>query len=129
MYNSLEVRTPFLDTDIVEFANSLPIKLKCKGLQRKYILKKLLEGKLPKEIIYRKKKGFGMPIAKWLRTDLKPLVDELLNKEFINEQNIFNYDYIKTLVDDHMNMIRDNRKYIWTLLVFQMWYKRFFIQK
>lgn len=129
MYNSLEVRTPFLDTDIVDFANSLPITLKCKGLQRKYILKKLLEGKLPKEIIYRKKKGFGMPIAKWLRTDLKPLINELLNKDFINEQNIFNYDYIKVLVDDHMNKVRDNRKYIWTLLVFQMWYKRFFIQK
>ncbi len=129
MYNSLEVRTPFLDTDIVDFANSLPIKLKCKGLNRKFILKKLLEGKIPREIIYRKKKGFGIPIAKWLRSDLKPLIEELLNKDYINKQNIFNYDYIKILIDDHMNMTRDNRKYLWSLLVFQMWYKKFFIEK
>jgi asparagine synthase (glutamine-hydrolysing) len=121
MYNSLEVRAPFLDFQLVDFVNTIPANLKLKGLKTKYILKKLMEDKIPKEIVYRKKKGFGMPIAKWLENELKPFCLDLLSKERINNQGIFNYCFIEKLLKDHFDHKKDNRKLIWTLLVFQMW--------
>ncbi len=122
MFNSLELRSPFLDFELANFVNSLPQKFKYRGKHTKYILKKLLEKKLPQEIIYRKKKGFGIPIAEWLCTELKPLTLEMLDKKRIEEQGLFNYSYIKQLLDDHFAHRKDNRKLIWTLIVFQLWY-------
>jgi asparagine synthase (glutamine-hydrolysing) len=124
MWNSLEVRAPFLDTRVVDLANNLPLQYKFKGFERKYVLKKLLEGKLPDDIIYRKKKGFGIPLAEWLRGDLKPLVSELLGNNFVSRQGIFNHDYIASVVEEHMSGKKDNRKQLWTLLVFQMWWEK-----
>lgn len=125
MYNSLEVRTPFLDTDVVDFANSLPLKLKLCGLTTKYILKKLMEDKLPKEIVHRPKKGFGVPMAEWLSNELKPLALDLLSEERIKKEGLFNYDYIKKILEDHFSKRKDNRKLIWTLMVFQNWQEKF----
>jgi asparagine synthase (glutamine-hydrolysing) len=71
MATSLEVRSPYLDVEFAEFANNLPSKLKLKGLTRKYILKKSLGPKLPKEILNRGKKGFGISLAKWFNNELK----------------------------------------------------------
>jgi asparagine synthase (glutamine-hydrolysing) len=126
MFNSLELRSPFLDFELADFVNSLPQAFKYKGRHTKYLFKKLLENKLPKEIIYRKKKGFGIPIAEWLCTDLKPLTLEMLSEKRIKEQGLFNYKYIKQLLEDHFSHKKDNRKPIWTLLVFQLWYENFF---
>jgi asparagine synthase (glutamine-hydrolysing) len=126
MWNSLEVRAPFLDTNVVTLANSLPLEYKFKGLTRKYILKKLMEGKLPQGIIYRKKKGFGIPLAAWLREELRPLLDKYLSKEFIEKQGIFKHSYVKLIVDEHLAGKSDNRKELWTLLVFQMWWANWF---
>jgi asparagine synthase (glutamine-hydrolysing) len=124
MMNSLEVRAPFLDTRVVDLANHMPSDFKFKGLTRKYILKKLMEGKLPKEIIYRKKKGFGIPIAEWLRGDLKPLVLDYLGPESIRTMGLFDAQSIEKLLKDHFAGTHDNRKQIWTLLIFAMWYRR-----
>ncbi len=125
MMNSLEVRAPFLDTRVVDLANNLPSSFKIRGLVRKFILKKLMSDKLPKNIIYRKKKGFGMPIAEWLRTDLKPLVLKYLNKDIINKQGFFRYEYVEKILNDHFSGAVDNRKKIWTLLCFSLWYENF----
>lgn len=124
MFNSLEVRTPFLDYKLVDFANSLPNKYKIRGTKRKYILNKLMEKKLPPEIIKRKKKGFGMPMAAWLAKDLKPLALDLLNEDSIKSQNLFEPAFITDLLKNHFEKKQDNRKTIWTLLVFQMWYNK-----
>lgn len=121
MYNSLEVRAPLLDYQIVDFVNSLPLNFKINGFKTKHILKKLMEDKLPKEIVYRKKKGFGMPMAAWLTKELKPLVFDLLSETKIKNQGLFNYQYINKLLNDHFSHRTDNRKLIWTLMVFQMW--------
>lgn len=123
MFNSLEVRAPLLDTRVVDLANHLPVSFKFKGLEKKYILKKLMTGKLPSEIIYRKKKGFGMPIGEWIRGDLKNLVLETLGRKSLSEINLFNIDYVEYLVDQHMSGQKDNRKQIWTLLMFALWWK------
>ena len=127
MYNSLEVRAPFLDTDVVDFLVNVPLSLKLHGFTTKYLLKKLMEDKLPRDIVYRKKKGFGIPLAEWLGGELKPLVLEMLSEERLKKQGLFDPTYVKGLLDDHFSKRADNRKPLWTLLVFQMWYDRWYI--
>tara|TARA_Y100000031_G_scaffold157149_1_gene216775 strand:+ start:5170 stop:7032 length:1863 start_codon:yes stop_codon:yes gene_type:complete len=124
MFASLEVRAPFLDYRLVEFVNSLPYHLKLKGWTTKYILKQVMKGKLPDNIINRPKKGFGIPVAKWIRKELKGLALELLEESKIKKQGIFNYPYIKQLLNEHFSGHRDNRKLIWTLMIFQMWQEK-----
>ncbi|MCK5416136.1 asparagine synthase (glutamine-hydrolyzing) [Candidatus Parcubacteria bacterium] len=122
MMNSIEVRTPLLDYELVEFANKLPLKYKINGFKTKYILRKLMEGKLPLEIIKRKKKGFGMPIASWISGDLKTMILDYLSEDVIKKQGLFNHIYINKLLSDHFSKRKDNRKKIWTLFMFQLWH-------
>ncbi len=82
-----------------------------------------MKDKLPKNIVYRPKKGFGMPVAKWIRGELKDFTLSLFEEKKIKEQGIFNYPYIKRLLKEHFSRDKDNRKLIWTLMVFQMWQK------
>lgn len=125
MANSLETRAPFLDKDFIEFANSIPPKYKLHNFTTKYILKKSLEGKIPNEILYRRKKGFGVPIGEWFRKDLqKPLI-EIVNGEIIKDNSIFNPAAVKKLIDDHINLKADNRKQLWTLFIFANWKKTY----
>jgi len=124
MYNSLEVRAPFLDFQLADFINSLPLNYKLKGLETKCILKELMKDKLPKNIIYRKKKGFGIPLTQWLKKDLKNYMLEVLSKEEIIKTNIFNYDFVNKLIKEHLNNKKDNRKILWNLIIFQNWYKK-----
>jgi asparagine synthase (glutamine-hydrolysing) len=124
MYNSLEVRAPFLDTNVVDLANSLPLKLKLRGLTTKYILKKMMQDKLPKEIVWRKKKGFGVPVAHWISNELKPLILEKLSAERINREGLFEYSEVKRILNEHFSGQKDNRKQIWALLVFELWQEK-----
>jgi asparagine synthase (glutamine-hydrolysing) len=84
-----------------------------------------VEGKLPREIIKRPKKGFNMPVAHWLTNELRGLVLDMLSEERITRQGFFNYPYVKCLLDDHFARRRDNRKLLWTLLVFQLWHDKY----
>ena len=119
---SLEARAPFLDYTFVEFVNSIPSHLKLKGLKSKYILKQAMRGKLPPEILARGKKGFGIPVAKWFRGDLKDLVADTLSTARIKEQGLFNHLTVERLLTEHLQGTRDNRKELWTLLMFQLWF-------
>lgn len=118
---SLEVRAPFLDYTFVEFANSIPAALKLKGLNSKYILKKAMQNKLPREIIGRGKKGFGIPVAKWFRNGARSLMLDALSESQIRRQGIFNPAEVSRLVDEHLRGRKDNRKQLWTLFIFQLW--------
>lgn len=113
MYNSLEVRTPFLDRYIVEFLNTLPKKYKQREFEGKFLLKKLMEDKLPSNIVYRAKKGFGIPLSDWIRNDLKSIIHETL----IVEDNLFNRSYIERLLNEHYAKKQNHRKLIWNLYV------------
>jgi asparagine synthase (glutamine-hydrolysing) len=121
MYNSLEVRAPFLDFQLADFVNSLPLNYKLRGLKTKYILKKLMEGRLPKKIVYRKKKGFGVPLTAWLRKDLKKYMLENLDRSEIDKLGLINYQTVAKLIKDHLGKKADNRKVIWNLIIFQHW--------
>jgi len=125
MANGLEVRSPLLDKDLVEFACRLPTNLKLRGLTTKFLLKRAAEGFLPKPIIYRHKQGFGIPLAKWLNAELKSFMLDHLSEERIRRQGLFDYAAVKRLIDEQLSMTKDNREPLWTLLVFQSWYDRY----
>ena len=125
MATSLEVRSPFLDVEFAEFANKLPSRMKLKGFTRKYILKKSFQGRIPRKILFRKKKGFGVPLATWFKEELRPLLLDTFSPTQLSREGFFNARAIMTLLDDHFKGKKDNRKQIWTLLMFQMWKERF----
>jgi asparagine synthase (glutamine-hydrolysing) len=126
MAASLEVRLPFLAYPMVEFALSLPSSLKVKGLTSKYLLRQVAATCLPDKIVGRPKKGFGIPVGKWLKQDFKPVADELLCESFVRQQGLFRWEYIKDLIDQHHTGKVDRRKELWTLLMFQWWWRKFF---
>lgn len=124
MYNSLEVRSPFLDTDVVRFLVNVPKRLKLRGFTSKYLLKKLMDGKLPHDVINRKKKGFGIPLSKWLNNELKALCESALSSAEISSQGLFNPEYVEKLKQDHFSGASDNRKQLWNLMIFSLWHKK-----
>jgi asparagine synthase (glutamine-hydrolysing) len=125
MASSLEVRAPFLDYELVEFVTGLPPGLKLKGLTSKYILKKAMKNLLPNEVIQRKKKGFGVPIAKWVKGRLKNLFEDLLSPNRIKREGFLNPEHVTSLLQDHLHNTKDNRKQLWTLLIWELWVNRY----
>jgi asparagine synthase (glutamine-hydrolysing) len=125
---SLEARAPMLDYTFVEFVNTIPVHLKLNGLKTKYILKKAMRDKLPPDIATRGKKGFGIPVAKWFKTDLKELVLDTFAESRIQQQGIFHAPTIARLLDEHFRGVKDNRKPLWTLFMFQMWHENYLKQ-
>ena len=126
MNNSLEVRVPFLDHDVVNFANSLPDKYKIDHNFKKKILQDAFRDMLPKELYNRPKQGFEVPLLNWLKTDLDHKIRHIyLDREFIEEQGIFNYDAIHDIINKlHSNNPEDSHATVWALIVFQSWYKK-----
>ena len=125
MAASLEVRVPFLNNDVVDFAMSLPIELKLKRFQGKHLLKQAMADVLPREVITRSKKGFNMPVAHWLTDELKQLTTDYLSPARLARQGLFNATAVQRLMDGHLTRQRDNRKQLWTLLMFQLWAERY----
>ncbi|MBU6142093.1 asparagine synthase (glutamine-hydrolyzing) [Patescibacteria group bacterium] len=126
MLNALEVRAPFLDRSIVDFVAPLPYAFKLRNLRTKYILKELMKDRLPKRIVMRTKKGFGLPIARWLKGDLKEFCDETLSRKNIDGIGVLNYGYVEGLKQDHFSGRADNARQLWALMVFVAWHKRNF---
>ncbi len=124
MHYGLETRAPFLDHALAEFVFSLPYHYKYRNGTTKYLLKKLMEDKLPQGIAHRKKKGFGIPLARWLRGPLRDFCLETLAEDKLRSQGYLNPEYVSKLIDDHMSGARDNRKELWNLMVFQIWRDR-----
>jgi asparagine synthase (glutamine-hydrolysing) len=122
---SLEVRAPFLDPRIAQFAAQLPLQYKLKGSKGKYILKKAVEPLLPKNILNRPKKGFGVPIAEWLKGRLNPMMHDLLDSNRLKNQGLFNEKFVQKLIKEHETNAASHHKQLWTLLVFQLWFDNF----
>jgi asparagine synthase (glutamine-hydrolysing) len=122
---SLETRAPFLDPRIAEFAASLPLSYKLRRQKGKIILKQSVKELLPPEILDRPKKGFGIPIADWLKKRLNPLLHDLLAPQRLKEQGLFDSDYVQKLIVEHESGRASRHKELWTLLVFQLWFNNF----
>ena len=126
MLNSLEVRVPFLDKELVEFLAKLSSNFKLKSLyNKKYILKKSLKNKLPKRIINKKKLGFNLPVNVWFKNSLNNELKGVLNSEVFGKIGLFNEDYIELIINEHLNMKRDWGYQLWGLLIFTMWWDNF----
>jgi asparagine synthase (glutamine-hydrolysing) len=122
---SLEVRAPFLDPRVAEFAASLPPNYKLRGRKTKYILKRAIEDYLPPFVTRRGKKGFGVPVAEWLKGKLRPLARDLLSPDRVRRAGVFNPEYIAQLQDEHESGAANHRKLLWTLLMFELWHESF----
>jgi len=120
MFIGLETRTPFLDVDLAEFLMKLPADLK----KDKDILKDLMRGRIPTDIIDRPKHGFALPIGGWLKEPLYEWAVEVLAEEKIRDGGVFKYESIKRLLEDHRSGKADHRKKLWALLMWQVWHDR-----
>jgi asparagine synthase (glutamine-hydrolysing) len=129
MGNSLEVRTPFLDHRLVNFAFNLPRAFKINADMKKKILQDAFADELPSEVYNRPKHGFEVPLLKWFRNELKDKIEnELLSDSFIQEQGIFNPSAIKELLQKlYSNNPEDSHATIWALIVFNSWWKKYMI--
>tara|TARA_B100002019_G_scaffold62783_1_gene53834 strand:- start:11287 stop:13167 length:1881 start_codon:yes stop_codon:yes gene_type:complete len=125
MAASVEVRVPFIDKKVIETAMKIDGSLKFKNNESKYLLKKFAEKHLPKNIIYRSKASFGAPIRSWISGDLSIMVDNLLSEENIVNRDIFDYEYIKNLIQNDRLGIEDNAYRIYQLLTLELWFREF----
>ncbi|HVT45432.1 MAG TPA: asparagine synthase (glutamine-hydrolyzing) [Thermoanaerobaculia bacterium] len=122
MASSLEVRVPFLDREVVELADVLPPGEKLRGHRTKPILRDYVGDRFPAVIAQRRKKGFGVPLGRWFRGELRPLLEDVLGPRKTAEQGFFRPKFVQRLLEDHWSGRRDNRKQIFNLLTFSLWY-------
>ena len=125
MANSLEARSPFLDHNVIEFAASLPENIKLKSFETKSLLKKIASRLVPREVIYRRKMGFGVPIAKWLRGEMQGFLKDTLLSEHSLRRGIIRPEQTRKLVAEHTEQKHDHASRLWTLLMLELWYQHF----
>ena len=125
MANSLETRAPLLDYRVVEYAAQIPAALKLHGKEKKYILKKAFERMLPEDILYRKKMGFSVPLAHWLRHELRPTVEQFLLSSNSGVSNFFEPAGIRNLWQKHLAGDDRFTQELWSLLAFELWWQQY----
>ena len=121
---SLELRTPYLDHRLIEFAASLPAQLKVPTVQLKHLLKKAVSIWLPRRIVYRQKRGFSVPVAEWMRGELRSWLDETLGEEKLKRNGLFSVSFVRRLLEEHWARQADHRRLLWPLFCFELWYDR-----
>lgn len=126
MANSLEMRAPYLDVELVKFLESLPAHFKLRGVTHKYIHKQAAAKWLPKEIILRKKRGFGTPMDTWLQKDLSIKTKQLVNEKMSASRRYFNLPYVNEMIELHQRRRENFEKQIFALLSFEVWHRTFF---
>ena len=126
MAASVEGRPPLIDHRIVELMFSLPPKYRISGNTQKYLLKKVSEKYLPREVIYRPKAPFSAPMRGWLKNELNEMVHDVLSYDSLKSRNIYNPDYVAELIKNNDKGIEDNSQIIWRLMVNETWFRTFF---
>ena len=125
MAASAEVRVPLLDNALVDLSGRIPPELKLHGLTRKYLFKRSMEDVLPREVIYRRKAGFGAPVRAWLVGELKPMLDDLLSPETVKRRGLFDPVEVTRLLAANRAGVEDNALRIWALLTLELWQRTF----
>src|SRR5207237_10677369 len=125
MAANLEVRVPFLNREMLTLTARMPPDLKLKGLKRKYILKKSAEKFLPRDVVWRKKAGFGAPIRSWLRGPLRPMVDDLLSEETLRRRGLFRPEEVRRIIDANLSGREDYNLQVFQLLNLELWMRAF----
>jgi asparagine synthase (glutamine-hydrolysing) len=125
MAHSLELRVPFLDQRVAEFALALPTRLKVRGLAKKRLLRQALAPLLPREVVRGRKQGFSIPIAAWLRGPLEPFAREVLSAATLERQGCFDAGVVTPLLDRHCSGREDLSRQLWGLMAFTLWFDRY----
>ncbi len=125
MLHSLEVRVPFLDHELLEFAATIPPGLKIHKLTKKYILRKAATNLLPPEHFRKSKRGFSIPLAFWLRTELRPYVEQLLSPQRVAEMGYFDPGPVAAMLNEHFTAQENHENKIWALMMFAMWHQMY----
>jgi asparagine synthase (glutamine-hydrolysing) len=123
MAASIECRAPLVDFELIELASRIPASLKVRNMKLKYIFKKAVGPWLPKEVVERKKRGFGAPVGAWLRRELQPLVGELLSKEQVERRGIFRWTTVEQILAAHQNERSDHTDQIFALIALETWFR------
>ncbi|GHH51396.1 MULTISPECIES: asparagine synthase (glutamine-hydrolyzing) [Streptomyces] len=123
MRSALELRSPFLDLDLVEYGNALPTSLKLRRFTGKYLLRRVAADWLPTDIVRRTKLGFRAPLAALLRHELRPLLLDTLSSSALDRGGLFDARAVRLLTDDHLSGRRDTSRKLWALLTYQLWYQ------
>jgi asparagine synthase (glutamine-hydrolysing) len=121
---SLEARVPFMDTVVSNFAFSLPVRHKVRGLSKKRLLRRAVAPLLPDEVVHGKKRGFSIPAAAWLRGDLQPFARETLAPEVLARQGFLRPEAVTRVLEDHVAGRADLSRQLWGLLAFTLWHER-----
>jgi asparagine synthase (glutamine-hydrolysing) len=129
MAHSVEVRPPFLDHRIIEFAATLPPELKIRGSKQKFLLKQAMRDKLPQTVLTRKKMGFDIPAHEWLRGVLHPMLVDTLNTGLADYPNLFRTDEVNRLLKEHTERRINVGYHLWGLMILFQWMKRWRIQQ
>jgi asparagine synthase (glutamine-hydrolysing) len=125
MANSLEARSPFLDHKVIEFAASLPEGIKQRGVETKSLLKEVTAKLVPREAVFRRKMGFGVPIASWLATSMYQFAQSVLLSDKAARRGILVISQVRRLLDDHANRVQDHSSRLWALLMLELWFEAF----
>jgi asparagine synthase (glutamine-hydrolysing) len=126
MANSLEVRAPFTDYRLFEFAMQVPQRMKVRNMTTKWITRQAMRGILPQEVLTRKKMGFNPPLPQWINGELRPVIQQFLSPAAIERRGIFRPEAVQKLVRDHEENRRDNALKIWALLMIEVWQRMYF---
>ncbi|MGE0703955.1 MAG: asparagine synthase (glutamine-hydrolyzing) [Vicinamibacterales bacterium] len=125
MANSLEVRSPLLDHELVEFAASLPAEMKLRGTVSKYLVRKVMTGVLPESVLRQSKRGFGVPIDRWFRQELREMAYDLLLDEQARHRGYFRPEVVRRYLDEHVQGVREHQTRLWVLLMLELWHRTF----
>ena len=126
MANSLEVRAPFTDFRLLEFAMRLPDNMKVRRMTTKWITRQAMRDVLPREVLEKKKMGFDPPLSQWINGELQPMIREFLSPEAVAKRGIFRPEAVQALLRDHQENRRDNALKIWALLMIEVWQRMYF---
>jgi asparagine synthase (glutamine-hydrolysing) len=118
---SLETRVPFLDHRVAETAARIPISMKIRDRRGKYILRKLLDSYVPRNLVDRPKSGFAIPVGQWIKGPLRPWAEDLLDPRSIGEDGWFDPQIVSSRWNDHLSGRRDSTVALWSILQFQAW--------
>lgn len=125
MANAFEVRFPLIDHTVVEFMTSIDPKWRIKDGKTKYLMKKILEGKIPDKIINKKKLGLNPPMGIWLKNDLRALMDDYLSKDSIDKRGLFNFEVVQHIIHEFDTNKKDRSLTLWALIVLEEWFRQY----
>jgi asparagine synthase (glutamine-hydrolysing) len=124
MWHSLELRVPYLDHEFVALAARIPAQLKIRGTRQKYLLKRIAERWLPRDMIYHRKQGFEAPMGRWLRGPLLSFFNSIVSREQVERTALLRYDEIVRLRDEHVAGRRKHSKLLFSILMLHAWHQR-----